>query len=218
MKWEDGIKYEVEFWEKWYKTYGLDWPSDYRFRIDVNTEVQDHIAKHIHEEGIRILDVGSGPLTVLGKKHNGKLLDITACDALADYYDELNFRYRIIPIISVEKCRAEALLDKYGTDSFGLVHAQNCIDHCELPIDAIRHMIGVVKPGGKVIMRHEVNEGENEGYGGFHQWNFYGKDGKFMISGKGNEYNVTDLFSAVSQIEILIIDGYITTVITKNAL
>jgi len=215
MEWSEGVKSELDFWGEWYKTKGLFWPDDYLFRLDADTEIQENISVHLVTGNERILDVGAGPLTVLGKKWKGKALTITACDALADAYAVMNEIYNITPLIVTEKCRAERLCQKYNFSVFDLVHAQNCIDHFEDPLRAIIEMISTVKRGGKVIMRHEVNEGENEGYGGFHQWNFYADEGSFIISGKGHCNNVNQVLGRHAKIFTTVEGGYIENIIHR---
>ena len=225
MEWEDGLKSEVDFWENWYRTKGLDWPADYAFRIDPDTEIQEWIRPYLVEsrktevgrpetEMPLILDVGSGPLTVLGKKWNDQPLRIIACDALAMYYGDMNSRYGIIPLVITEPCKAEFLSVRYKPCSFDLVYAQNCIDHSEDPVKAICEMIRVCKPGGKVLLMHEEHEGQNEGYQGLHQWDFYAQDGRFMISGKGEVYNINLILDGIL-IETELTSGYIKTIIHK---
>jgi SAM-dependent methyltransferase len=191
MEWTDGLQSELDFWDRWYSTKGIIWHEDYLFRLSTVTEIQNHISKHLICGYETILDVGSGPLTCLGKNWKGKTVNIIACDALADQYAELNMKYGIIPIIVTEKCKAELLSEKY--DLFDIIHAQNSIDHCENPVNAIIEMIKILKPGGKIILRHSVKEGENQHYIGLHQWNFYEKNGDFMISGKGKTENINEI-------------------------
>lgn len=216
MEWKDGIRHELEFWDSWYKTHGLDWPEDYLFRMNPITTLQEHVARFLVTGKEKILDVGAGPLTVLGKQWNGNDLSIIACDALADYYAEMNEKYGIIPLVQTEKCLAEDLVSKYGTDRFEIVHAQNCIDHCKDPFLAIVEMVSVLKKGGKVLLLHEVNEAENEGYSGFHQWNFYQYNGDFMISGKDESFNITQLLGDEDyKVETVVNGGYISNIISK---
>ncbi len=56
---------------------------------------------------IRILDVGAGPLTVLGKRLTGVQIDITAVDPLAGDYGTLLQRHGIAPPIRTQWCEGE---------------------------------------------------------------------------------------------------------------
>jgi ubiquinone/menaquinone biosynthesis C-methylase UbiE len=216
MKWDKGIDHELDFWNEWYRTRGLEWPDDYLFRLDSNAEIQTHVAAFLKTGKERILDVGAGPLTVLGKKWQGCKLEITACDALADAYRDMNKLYMITPLIITEKCKAENLTNVYRHNSFDIVHAQNSIDHCEDPFDAITQMLFVLKRGGVMLLRHEVNEAENENYKGFHQWNLYEQHGHFMIGDKRFHGSINNLLCHAGTIETKIEAGYIYNTIWKK--
>lgn len=213
---------ELEFWNSWFKTKGLHWPEDYRFRLDRNTELQEWI-KHfvIETKGTKILDVGSGPLTVLGKNFNREPLNITCCDALGDSYQLLLTEYAI----DVQRelwpvaCDMEAISEQFEANSFDLVHAQNCVDHSYDPMMAIHEMITVCKTKGIVLLRHEENEAEREGYSGLHQWNFVLENGEFGIKSKyGIQFVhriLQDIWGDRIAIKSHLKDGYIITIIWK---
>jgi hypothetical protein len=213
MNWNDGIADELSFWNDWYETKGCTWPDDYKFRINPDTEIQSRISEHLVNGNEKIMDVGAGPLTILGKNWKGKKLNIRACDALAVSYAKINERHAINPIIVTEECKAEELVVKYGYCSFNIIHAQNCIDHCIDPVKAIIQMVSLADIKGIILLRHEVNEGKNEGYKGLHQWDFYEKNGDFMISGKGMDCNITRLLKYDALVKTKVQSGYIENTI-----
>jgi ubiquinone/menaquinone biosynthesis C-methylase UbiE len=209
-KWENGVDYEVEFWGNFFRTKGLQWPDDYKTRLRPDVplaETHAQLIAHIDEEPVRILDVGAGPLTMLGKRHPQKQLSIVATDALAPQYDQLLREFNIKPPVRTIEAAAERLLDTFPANSFHLVHATNSIDHSKDPVKAIEQMIAVAKPGCYVAMYHYENEGETEKYEGFHQWNFTVKNGDFVIRDRfGKSVNVTKRFSRIAEIESCIAD------------
>jgi SAM-dependent methyltransferase len=157
----------------------------------------------------RILDVGAGPLTWLGKKHEGKSINITAIDPLADEYDRILEKYRIHPLVRTEKLAAENLMERFPADSFGLVFARNCIDHSFDPEKAILQMINVVETGGYVLLEHRPNEAENENYSGLHQWNFsMSPEGNFLISSKNDTVDMTRKYQGICIISSEIVYEY----------
>jgi len=89
--WSQGIQFEMDFWKKWLVTKGGDWQEDYEFRTDPDSEFQEGFAWALPHDvtNPKILDVGAGPMTFLGKKFRGRFLDITPVDALGDLYSEL---------------------------------------------------------------------------------------------------------------------------------
>jgi SAM-dependent methyltransferase len=201
------LRGEVAFWRNWLSTGGMYWPEDFRARFDPQRPLDGHLATYVDRvqaDCVRILDVGSGPLTKLGKTHPSKRLEITATDILANDYDRLFAELGLVPPVRTIYADAERLVDQFGTDAFDVVHAQNCIDHTADPHRAIEQMVGVTKPGGYVVMYHAENEGKREGYNQLHQWNFTCEDGAFVIRDRaGRTVNVTDRLSARCDVECI---------------
>jgi hypothetical protein len=83
---------------------------------------------------VEILDVGAGPLTVLGKKWPGRDVRITAVDANAAEYDGLLAKHGIKPFCRTKFGYAEDLASVVPLSAFDLVHARNCIDHSKDPL------------------------------------------------------------------------------------
>lgn len=65
--WGSGLGDEVDDWREWVRTRGERWPADYERRLDPSAQLQDHVARHLPAGPSRVLDVGAGPLTSLGK-------------------------------------------------------------------------------------------------------------------------------------------------------
>lgn len=204
LAWKAGLAEERWFWDTYLRTGGFRWPEEYRTRMDPEVPLQPHLAELIPDrcsDPVQILDVGSGPLTAIGKRWGERRLAIVAVDPLARWYEHLFDRYRIEPAVRPVECRAEALRALFGESTFDLVHARNCIDHGVDPPRAIQSMLDVVKPGGCVYLEHAVNEGKNERYRGLHQWNFFqGNDGDFHVGGRRGEINATRRFSGRAEI------------------
>src|SRR5438034_8427673 len=82
---QKGVGHELDFWRRWFETRGLHWPEDYRKRLDADALLEEQlIVDRLPEldDVVSILDVGAGPLTVLGKRFPGTSLRITAVDPL----------------------------------------------------------------------------------------------------------------------------------------
>jgi SAM-dependent methyltransferase len=193
--WGNGIEYELAFWRDLFATSGGRWPQDFQARTDPDTEIDRYILKVVGADNIgtaKILDVGSGPISVLGKTHAGQRLDITGCDPLADYYARIAAEFSVARAIPVVKAFAEDLSAYFEPDQFDLVHCQNALDHSMEPLRAVLQMLIVAKPGGAVLLRHQLNEAENENYSGFHQWNFDAEDGHFIMWNRQQRLNVNE--------------------------
>lgn len=184
-RWESRLPTEVNFWRRYFDTKGLDWPHEFRERLDPNIPVRPEVQEFVAAAGTKILDVGAGPLTVMGKVCKGQRLNITAVDPLAPAYDELLRAHNLVPPVRTIKGDAEKLTDLFPLNSFDLAFAQNCLDHSYDPALAIEQMLAVTRSGGIVLLRHAVNEGTNELYRGLHQWNFREVGGDFIIATPG---------------------------------
>jgi SAM-dependent methyltransferase len=218
---KDQLKAELRFWRRWLKSRGLEWPEDYRMRLDPDTPVQDHLARVIDRlpgAEIEILDVGSGPMTKLGKIHPEKSLAITATDPLADSYNDLFAEFGISPPVRTEYAEAEALRATLGDRLFNIVHAQNSLDHATDPVQGIGEMLALTRPGGFVVLLHEENEGKNEFYYGLHKWDFTCERGRFVIAGPGPggpRRDITAILADCAEVECSIREGEILVVIRK---
>ena len=213
-EWENNLKSEIAFWERWCATQGEQWHTDFMFRVNPDNKIQDKYCPFV-DENSKILDVGSGVYTILGRNFKGKRLDIVCTDPLADEYKKLKLKYNLPEIDTILKVSAESLAIKKFIEKFDFVHAQNCLDHSFNPVLAITNMLKVCKPGGYVYTHHEINEGKNENYKGLHQWNFYEDDG-FYVSGKdGNAVCISEMFKEHHQITE-VHQGWITFIIQKK--
>ena len=204
-RWEVGLDEETEFWLRWLRDRGAPWTDDFALRTDPEAQLQPHIAQHLTgapRDGVRVLDVGSGPLTVLGKHWDGHRLDITAVDPLAERYAALYERTGIDPIVTPVTGEAEHVTERFEAGSFDLVYAQNCIDHGYDPMRSINEMLTLVKPGSVLLLEHAIDEGEFMEYAGPHQWNFRAEDGRFVLWRPGYRVDAHAALQPRAEIEL----------------
>jgi len=197
-----GLAEEVGFWDEWFRTRGSNWPEEYARRLDSGAPLADchrSFIDHLPQTEIRILDVGAGPLTLIGKTHPTKRLVIVATDVLAEQYDVLLGKYGVEPPVRTLFADAEKLADQFGDESFDFVNAVNCIDHTANPIEAVRQMIRVVKTGCFVFLSHAQNEAENQLYAGLHQWNLVSDSGDFVVKGRRQSTNVSRELASLAE-------------------
>lgn len=216
---EGGLRFETDFWDEFFRTRGGKWPEDYRRRLDPGSlldSMHRPFVERLTVSRVRILDVGAGPLTVLGKTFPGKELEITAVDPLAARYDALMAKYGVRPPVRTIAGSGEALVTQFGEDVFDFVYAQNCIDHAENPVEAMRQMVRVAKPGCEAVLYHAPNEAETQEYTGLHQWNFTLEDGRFVVTGKGVRTDVADALKDVGVCTASLHENWILTVIRKH--
>lgn len=192
-----GLRQEVAYWDKWISTQGGRTPEAYRKRLDPNWEIDGLCALAIDRIGkrcIRIIDVGAGPLTSIGKKYKDYHIEIVAVDPLADEYDLILNRYNLNPPVRTIKCWGESLRTEFGDESFDIVVAVNSLDHSENPLEIFSQMFYLCRFNGYLVLSHYENEARKEGYRGLHQWNFSLNEFKLALEGKGRIVMIDDLY------------------------
>lgn len=212
--WESGLGNEVDHWANWLSGGAEAFAhlpfNDYSWRRDPKADLrnQPHIADFLTPispavSPLRLLDVGAGPLTVVGKNLPGRQVQITAVDPLAPEYDKLLAHNQVVPLVRTTFAEVERLTDQFVENSFDFVYCQNALDHVYDPIKGIDEMLRVVKPGHTVVLFHRINEGENEKYWGLHQWNFCREGGQFIIWGTVGRYSVNKEFVGKATVSFL---------------
>lgn len=190
---QEGWDDEIAFWDHWLRTRGFNWPEDYARKTDRRAKIlipprflppeATTWARFLpgRRPRITILDVGSGPLSLVGTRLPGVDVELVPVDPLADEYNELLERHGVVAPVPPRPCAAEAVADVLGERRFDLVYSQNALDHSDDPLVALRQALRAVKPDRWIVLKHTFDEGEREGYGGLHDWNFTIDEGRFVI-------------------------------------
>jgi SAM-dependent methyltransferase len=188
------LRAEGAYWEHWLATKGGRWPEEYAFRFDADAEVSDpalrEVLRELPGEEVSILDVGAGPASMVGCRYPGKRLTVVAVDPLAATYARLLAAAGVEPPVRTSSLEGERLVEGLGRDRFDIAYARNALDHAVDPVLIVEQMLDVVRPGGSVVLRHVRNEGERQGYGQLHQWNFDERDGELVVWRGGSETRV----------------------------
>ncbi len=217
--WLKGIDYELQFWNRFLETGGGQWSDDFKRRLDPDLPLENSIAEGMaidDSRPFRILDVGAGPLTVLGKRHKGAKVDITAVDPLAPFYSEILNRLSIERPIETVQAFAEDLTAYFEVSTFDLAHCCNALDHSFDPARGVDEMLAVTRVGGRVNLRHYANEGETEGYQGFHQWNFDVENGHFIMWNKQARIDVTERVESYAEVTATCSERWCVVLMTKK--
>jgi hypothetical protein len=125
--WQRALPEEVSFWQRYIETKGLAYPDEFRHRLDpagtINDQyVLDAIDK-VGGEHVRILDVGSGPLTSVGvidPRDRARRIEVTPIDPLADQYGRLLARADCTPPVRTIQCRGEDIATVFAAGSFDI--------------------------------------------------------------------------------------------------
>ena len=214
--WETGTEDEIAFWRGYLQSGGDD-PSEHAFRLDPDAPLQQHIIERLPDMGrrVRMLDVGAGPLTSVGKRWPGHDLDLVPIDALADQFDALLAEAGVEPPARTLRCDGERLTERFPEGSFDVACSFNALDHCYDPMLAIRQMVAVVRPGGVVLLRHYANEAEAEAYHGLHRWNFDWRDDDCLLWQPRKRWSLSSEFSGQAAVAGDKHDGIVTVVLTR---
>lgn len=210
-KWRQGVYSEIGFWDGFLREEGGKYHTDYLERFDPALPLQPELVELVtlpQGETLRVLDVGAGPLTWVGRTSPDWTIEITAVDPLADAYDQLLAAHHLTPPVRTRNAAAEELRRVFRPASFDLVTARNCLDHALDPIDAIRQMIELVKPGGSVFLAHAVNEAITNQYDGLHQWNFRLDGEDFVIEDSGKLTNINQLLQGRATVTSEVLRGH----------
>lgn len=203
--WSRGIAHELLFWNHLMTTAGGQWPEDWRSRMDPATPLDPAVAGPalaLRQPRLRILDVGAGPLTCLGFVLPGVALEIVPVDPLAAAYAALFARHGIDPPLPTRFAPAEDLALYLPPGSFDLAHCRNALDHSWDPLRGIEQMLAMVRPGGRVLLRHFADEAEREAYSGFHQFNFTERGGRFVIWNRAVEIDVAAALATPARLSV----------------
>ncbi len=120
-----------------------------------------------------VLDVGSGPLSMLIYGAENGIFDLTCADPLADAYVELLAKYGYPVRTKMVCCAGEELSGVFGAEAFDIVWMHNALDHSQWPQSVFREMVRVLRPGGYMVVQGWTREGAAEAYEGLHQHDLY---------------------------------------------
>lgn len=217
--WTKGVGDQIAFWTVWTKSRGYKWPNEFMARLNPQQPIDPVISNLIpfSASTCRILDAGAGPLTCLGKTHpQGTPLAIEACDPLAKVYSALLQINGVTPLVETKFANVENLSAFYEANYYNITHCRNALDHSLDPLGGLIEMLRITKVGGYVVLDHELNEGINANYAGFHQYNFDIQDGRFVIWNPSMKIDVLDSLPIEAEISLsLDANGMFKAIIKK---
>lgn len=164
------VQHETHFWKGFVKSERfLGWLDKSRKTPELNETVAAIIRLTARRRmPCPILDVGSGPVSILNGLLKAEEAVITAADPLADEYAKMvdYAGHLLSPPCPVA---AEDLLEYFGPNAFSIVHCSNALDHVVNVETALRVMCDVAQH--MVVIQGFVDEADHERFQGFHQHN-----------------------------------------------
>lgn len=189
------IAHELRFWKDFVQTERFKgWIANKR-----TPELQEPAYKFLKKETGKVLDLGSGVISLLHGTSN-----VTASDPLSPLY-EIIFDYK--------KHGIKPPLPYAGEDitfekEFDIVHISNALDHSQNPKKVFENMIKASKK--YVIVQGFENEAVYENYQGFHQFNMSFDESLKMHDKNGLIFDSKDY-------DIKLVESYVTlTHLNKN--
>ena len=126
----------------------------------------------------RLLEVGSGPVSLLAGAVDEGLCTVVAVDPLARVYRQLLDRHGIRYPIRPRVGHGERL--NFPQASFDLVYSSNALDHARSPRRCLEQMCHVLRPGGFLLLEGFVREGTEGNWHGLHQHDLVAVQGRLL--------------------------------------
>jgi ubiquinone/menaquinone biosynthesis C-methylase UbiE len=196
---EEGVRDEESFWLKFVKTdrFLNNWCRS-KPNPELNIEI-DLLISFLGRENkkLRVLDIGSGPVSILSRCSNSENISLQSVDPLADFYKSiLPSNISEYDVSVPELIEAENLTNKFNDKSFDLVHIRNALDHALDPIKCLEEMFTITKEEGLIVVHGFENEALWENWIGMHQWNLKIEGNSLVISDKnGTVGDTSHIFS-----------------------
>lgn len=172
-QWAAGVPSEILFWWHYFATDGKEFiPVEWMKDISNPREFgYKNLFPGFSKDVLRIIDVGSGPVSDMGSLWEGQKIEAHAVDPLAYAYNWILATFGHKAPIPTTPGHAERLRQLYAAEYFDFVNARNCMDHMYEPLTALEQMAELLATGGVIHLWHWVDEAEFEKYAGLHQWN-----------------------------------------------
>ena len=225
-RWRSQLPTETAFWDEFFAGIAShserfsQWKDELRDKLDPEFSLQEDLRTLIHVPDaapVRILDVGAGPLTSVGKRWDGHEVMLFAIDPLAEEYAKIRLKHGIVAPVRTEFGHGEDVAEQFSANLFDLAHARNALDHAHDPVKCIRAMVTVVKPGACVVLAHAIREADAQKHYGLHQWNFYPEAGCFWVEGGDEHVNVSEQLAAIADVQTEPQGTWVRVTIRKHA-
>lgn len=181
LKYSPGFHSELEYWDRELSLQG-DYPEAILRRLLPERTVEEfppllyplieEMAQR-HGRRPRVLDVGSGPLSMLAYGAHQGLIELVAADPLANEYRRLLLKHGYEPTSKLVQCFGEELSAVFGTEAFDIVWIHNALDHSQSPELVLAETVSVLRPGGFLVFQGWSREGTAQSWVGLHQHDIY---------------------------------------------
>ncbi|MCX5706094.1 MAG: methyltransferase domain-containing protein [Candidatus Omnitrophica bacterium] len=105
---------------------------------------------------LELLEIGSGPVSLLAWGVNKNLFHVVAIDALADSYEKIMKNYKYSYPIKPIKGYGERLPNVVNKKVFDIIYSSNALDHVVSPEKCLNNMFKVLKKRGGIFTWKDI--------------------------------------------------------------
>ena len=128
----------------------------------------------------RVLELGSGPLSLLAGGVERGWLELTAIDPLAIPYARMMARHGAKHPVQPLAGRGESLFEVVQPRTFDIAYSGNAIDHASDPRACVANLARAVRVGGRLVLEGFCHEATNAGWEGLHQHDLVPERGELV--------------------------------------
>lgn len=133
-----------------------------------------------HARTPRLLELGSGPVSLLAWGVDKGLFDLTAVDPLAGAYERLMRKHDCTYPVKPVEGFGENLSALFAPNTFDIAYSSNALDHTAAPRRCLEELTLVVGEGGLMYFEGFVREATNADWQGLHQHDLVPEDGQLV--------------------------------------
>ncbi|WP_287584794.1 methyltransferase domain-containing protein [Candidatus Borrarchaeum sp.] len=187
---------EILHWKRAYYRYHVsgEYPEWWDANLTKNRyskemrQVLEILSKDFNEK-LKLIDVGSGPVTSFFEYLNITAWKIITVDPLAKLYNHLNKKYKVNYPLKCIEGTGERLDELFEQNNFHLVLSQNAMDHAISPQEFINKLYYILKPGGFMNLFGFVKVGTREKWTGLHQHDLHVEGNHLFLTNREKSIN-----------------------------
>lgn len=178
---EGGVASELRFWDE-YLAARPPCVTSPELRMRAFPPALHDCLQDLRRDGpaLRVLELGSGPVSLLGSGVDQGWFELVAVDPLASEYAAMMERHGLAFPVRPVAGEGEALLEVVSERSFDIAYSSNAIDHAANPLACVRNLARAVRPAGRLVLEGFCREGSNARWEGLHQHDLVAEDGHLV--------------------------------------
>ncbi len=194
---------ELGFWRTYLREHGRETCDRTRWEEDFPSPLLEHIESlRVTRAGKpRLLEVGSGPVSIMAWGVEQGLFELTAVDPLAREYERLMRKVPCSYPVKPMEGFGENLSALLAPKTFDLAYSGNALDHTSSPRRCLEELTQVVDEGGIIYCEGFVREGTNAGWQGLHQHDLVPENGHLVRYGRDGSRSVVTEGLAVELVD-----------------